>query len=73
MTSSRKRKMAKGKAGKLSLKKETLKDLSARDGAAGGVKGGLRGTSVNNIPCANTVICPVSQAATQLNCCLVKP
>jgi hypothetical protein len=57
---------------KLKLKKETLKDLSARDRTARGVKGGMQNRPT--VTCGCTVTCQtVCKSCGNTDCCLMQP
>ena len=60
---------ARGKGGKLKLKKETLKDLSPKKA---GVKGGMQDLPTRTCGC--TVTCQtVCKSCGQTDCCLMHP
>jgi len=65
MTTTRKPKRIKGKAGKLKLKKETLKDLTERD--ARRVKGGLM-TAATDVACSRGACGPTWGATCTCGC-----
>jgi hypothetical protein len=70
MTATRKGKTARGKSGKLVLKKETLKDLSPKRST--GVKGGMQNRPT--VTCGCTVSCQtVCKSCGQTDCCLMQP
>jgi hypothetical protein len=58
---------------KLKLKKETLKDLSARDRTAGRVKGGMQNRPTVTCGCTKATCQTVCGSCYDTDCCLMKP
>ncbi len=64
-----KKKAARKGTGKLKLKKETLKDLSAR----GSVKGGMQNRPTVTCVCTGSCKNSVCNSCYATDCCLMKP
>ena len=74
MTTTRKPKTARGKTRKLKLKKETLKDLGARDSVARGVKGGMLNKPTVTCYCtAGSCKASVCNSCYNTDYCLMQP